>query len=252
MGFAVPADAYDRFMGRYSEPLAREFADLASVGAGQRVLDVGCGPGALTGELVRRTGADAVAAVDPSESFVVAAAARHPGVDIRRAAAERLPFDDGTFDAALAQLVVHFMDDPVAGLREMARVTVAGGVVAACVWDHRGGGSPLHVFWEAARAVQADVEDESGLAGARQGHLTELFTEAGLHDVQERALSVTVEHPTFEEWWGPFLLGVGPAGACVAALDDERRDELRERCRAALPPAPFAVTATAWAAVGRC
>src|SRR6185437_6338669 len=101
--------------------------------------DVGCGPGALTGELVRRVGADAVAAVDPSPGFVEAARQRHPGVDVRRAEAERLPFEDGSFDAALAQLVVHFMTDPATGIGEMRRVTRRGGVVAACVWDHAGG-----------------------------------------------------------------------------------------------------------------
>ena len=138
MSFEVAAEAYDRFMGRYSVQLAPQLADFAGIAAGQRVLDVGCGPGALTGELVQRLGAEAVTAVDPSEPFVAAAKARHPGVEVQRASAESLPFDDGAFDAALAQLVVHFMADPVAGLREMARVTRPGGVVAACVWDHAG------------------------------------------------------------------------------------------------------------------
>ena len=104
------------------------------------MLDVGCGPGALTSELVARVGAVNVVAVDPSVMFVEAARSRHPGVDVRQAAAERLPFTDDEFDAALAQLVVHFMTDPVAGLTEMARVTRPEGVVAACVWDHAGDG----------------------------------------------------------------------------------------------------------------
>jgi ubiquinone/menaquinone biosynthesis C-methylase UbiE len=138
MSFVVAADAYDRFMGRYSVPLAPRFADFAAVAPGQHVLDVGCGPGALTAELVKRVGPDAVSAVDPSEPFVAAARERHPGVTVERAAAEQLPFGVGAFDAALAQLVVHFMTDPVAGLREMARVTREGGVVAACVWDLAG------------------------------------------------------------------------------------------------------------------
>src|SRR5918999_1920901 len=165
MSFAVAADAYDRFMGRYSVPLAPQLADFASVTAGQRVLDVGCGPGALTAELVRRLGPAAVSAVDPSGPFVAAARERYPGVDVRRAAAEQLPFEDETFDASLAQLVVHFMSDPVAGLREMARVTRKGGVVAACVWDHAGGRGPLSVFWKAARELDPGVDDESQLAG---------------------------------------------------------------------------------------
>jgi SAM-dependent methyltransferase len=250
VSFAVAADAYDRFMGRYSVPLAPRFADFAAVAAGQRALDVGCGPGALTAELVTRLGPGAVSAVDPSEPFVAAAQERHPGVTVRRAAAEQLPFEDQAFDAALAQLVVHFMEDPVAGLREMARATRKHGVVAACVWDHAGGKGPLSPFWEAARELDAHVQDESQLAGAREGHLSELFEAAGLHEIEESVLSVTVEHPSFEEWWEPFTLGVGPAGAFAAGLDAERQARLRKLCRERLPAAPFVVNASAWTARG--
>jgi len=170
---------------------------------------------------------------------------------VRRAAAEQLPFDDGDFDAALAQLVVHFMADPVAGLREMGRVTRERGVVAACVWDHGGGQGPLSLFWEAARELDPEAEDESKLAGSGEGHLTQLFQAAGLHDVEETALPVSVEHPSFEDWWEPYTLRVGPAGAYVAALGPEDRDALRERCRALVPEGPFTLTARAWAARGR-
>src|SRR5271154_6254680 len=174
MSFTAAADSYDRFMGRYSVLLGPQLADLAAVTAPQRVLDVGCGPGTLTAELVRRLGADRVSAVDPSDPFVSATRARHPGVDVQLASAERLPFADSTFDGALAQLVVHFMADPIVGLGEMARVTRPGGVVAACVWDHAGGQGPLSLFWEAARELDPDVEDESMLAGAREGELPRL------------------------------------------------------------------------------
>ena len=251
MSFDVAADAYDRFMGRYSRLLAPQMADLAGVRSGQRALDVGCGPGALTAELVARLGAVAVAAVDPSQSFVAAARARNPGADIRQASAEQLPFQDETFDAVLAQLVVHFMTDPVAGLTEMARVTRRGGVVAACVWDFAGGQGPLGTFWRAAHDLDPDVHDESGLAGAREGHLAETFTAAGLREIEETTLSASLEHPSFDEWWEPFTRGVGPAGSHVAGLTPERQAELRERCRALLPAGPFTVTAQAWAARGR-
>jgi SAM-dependent methyltransferase len=248
--FTVGADAYDRFMGRYSAPLAPQLAEFATISAGQRVLDVGCGPGALTAELVRQLGPDAVSAVDPSEPFVAAAQQRHPGVSVQRAAAEQLPFGDQAFDAALAQLVVHFMTEPIRGLREMARVTRKDGVVAACVWDHAGGRGPLGVFWTAALELDRDAEDESQLAGAREGDLAQLFRAAGLRRVEESVLSVDVEHPSFEEWWEPFTLGVGPAGAYAAGLDARRQARLRERCRELLPAAPFVVTARAWAARG--
>jgi SAM-dependent methyltransferase len=251
VGFNVGAEAYDRFMGRYSSRLAAPFADLAGVGAGQRVLDVGCGPGALTSELVARLGPDAVAAVDPSSSFVAAARERHPGVDVRLGAAEKLPFDDGAFDTALAQLVVHFMADPVAGLREMARVTRPGGVIAACVWDHAGEHGPLSVFWRAARTLDPTVHDESDLAGAREGHLAELFAAAGIREIEETVLGVRVEHASFEEWWEPFTFGVGPAGAYVNQIAAPDRERLRERCRSQLPAPPFALPARAWAVRGR-
>lgn len=250
MTFLVGAYAYDRFMGRYSVLLAGQLCDQAGIAAGQRVLDVGCGPGALTGELVARLGPSAVSAVDPSPPFVEAASERHPDVGVQRAPAEQLPFPDATFDAALAQLVVNFMSDPAAGIAEMRRVTRPGGVLAACVWDHAGGRGPLSPLWDAARELDPDVEDESDLAGAREGGLASLFTAAGLRDVEESTLVVSVEHPTFEEWWEPFTLGVGPAGSYVAGLADDDRRRLREHCRATFPEAPFVLDAHAWSARG--
>ncbi len=230
--------------------LAPQLADLADVSTGQRALDVGCGPGALTGELVMRLGPESVSAVDPSEPFVEAVRERYPGVDVQRASAESLPFPDQVFDVTLAQLVVHFMKDPVAGLSEMRRATRPQGVVAACVWDHAGGQGPLSQFWDAARQLDPELKDESHLPGVREGHLVELFHAAGLRQIEETSLTVSVEHPTFEEWWEPFTLGVGPAGSYTASLDPEQQAELREVIREKLPAAPFVLTARAWAARG--
>lgn len=246
MSFDVSASAYGRFMGRYADPLAPLFADWAGVRAGQRALDVGCGPGALTAQLVERLGAGAVAAVDPSEPFVAATSARFPGADVRAGVAEQLPFDDDEFDVTLAQLVVHFMSDPVAGLREMARVTRPGGVVATCVWDHAGDGGPLSLFWRAVHEGDPGARGEAGLAGAREGHLVELAEAAGLRTVEATRLTVAVPYASFDEWWEPFTLGVGPAGGYVTGLDDEGRAALRARCERRLPSAPFEVTASAW------
>jgi SAM-dependent methyltransferase len=250
MSFDVDASAYDSFMGRYSVSLAPQLADLAGVTGGQRALDVGCGTGALTSELVGRLGAASVAAVDPSTPFVSAIRHRYPEVDVHRATAEALPFPDDSFDAALAQLVVLFMSDPVAGLTEMARVTRPSGVVAACVWDHGGGRGPLSPFWDAVRDLDPDAVDESALAGVHGGDLTGLFAAAGLREIQEVTHAVDVEHPTFEDWWEPFTLGVGPAGAYVAGLTEEEGIALREHCREVLPQAPFVLTARAWASRG--
>ncbi len=251
MSFDVAADAYDSFMGRYSRLLAGQMADLAGLEPGQRVLDVGCGPGALTAELVERVGAPSVTAVDPSRSFVEATRSRFPGSSVLQALAERLPFADHEFDAAIAQLVVHFMADPIAGLGEMKRVTRTGGVVAACVWDHAGGLGPLGLFWRTARELDPGVHDESDLPGVHEGQLGQLFAAAGLLEIVESVVSADLEHPTFEEWWEPFSRGVGPAGTYVAGLDEERRTRLREACRRALPAGPFVIPARAWAVRGR-
>jgi len=201
-------------------------------------------------------GPDRVLAVDPSEPFVAAARRRLPGVDIRRARAEDLPFDDDVVDVAAAQLVVHFMTDPVAGLAEMVRVTKPGGVVGARVWDHAGERGPLSPFWRAAHATvtpstTAQTIGESSLPGARQGHLVELMEAAGVAGVQDGEVAVEVRFPSFEDWWEPYTLGVGPAGAYVARLSDGHRRRLRDRCHAELGDGPFAVTATSWTAVGR-
>ena len=238
MSFDVSAGAYLRFMGQYSEPLAPRFADLAGIADGQRVLDVGCGPGALTAELVSRVGAASVSAAEPSASFAAAVRERLPGVEVRQSAAEQLPFADGTFDAALAQLVVHFMADPVQGLREMGRVTRPGGMVGACVWDHAGGRGPLAAFWSAVRQLDPAADDESGLPGVREGHLASLFAQAGLDRASVTTLTVRVRHASFDDWWEPFTLGVGPAGAYVASLTPDHRTALREQCRRLLPAWP--------------
>ena len=249
MSFEVGADAYGRFMGRFSRPLAEQFVELVGVEPGQRVLDVGCGSGALTAVVVARVGVDRVSAVDPSASFVDVVRTAFPTMDVRRSAAESLPFPDRFFDAVLAQLVVHFMTDPVGGIAEMARTTAPGGVVAASVWDHAGDKGPLAVFWSAARSLDPSAPHESHLPGVAEGHLAELFTTAGLPDVASSSLTVAVEHPNFEDWWDPFTLGVGPAGDYVAGLDDAGRDALRDRCRQMLPNAPFHTDALAWTAI---
>jgi len=246
MSFNVSADAYLQFMGRYSEPLAEQFVELVGVGPGHHVLDVGCGPGVLTAPLVSACGDGAVSAADPSPPFVAAVRERFPGVDVREAPAEHLPYADATFDAALAQLVVHFMNDPTAGLREMSRVTRPGGTVAASVWDCAGPSGPLSVFWDAVHELDPAASGEAHLAGSREGHLVELAEGAGLAKVTPTSLTVRVPFASFEDWWAPYLLGVGPAGAYVAALDDTRRDELAAHCRALLPEAPFEHGATAW------
>jgi Methylase involved in ubiquinone/menaquinone biosynthesis len=251
--FAVAGAKYDRFMGRYLPTLGTAFADVAGVRAGMAVLDVGCGPGGLTQELVARVGADRVAAIDPSAPFVEACRARNPGADVREGVAEQLPFDDDAFDASLSSLVVAFMRDPVAGVREMARVTKQGGVVAACMWDSREGMTMLKRFWEGATAVDPDASGESNLIGTKEGELADLMVGAELSDVEVGSISARAEYESFDDWWEPFTFGIGPAGAYCVSLDDDRREAVREACRTALgdPTEPFALDARAWFARGR-
>ncbi len=249
--FDVAAESYGRFMGRYSEPLAEQFVSWVGALAGQSALDVGCGPGALTERLVERLGVTSVSAVDPSGSFVAALRLRLPGIDVREGAAENLPHASHQFDLCCAQLVVHFMTDPVRGLSEMARVAKQRGVVAASTWDHPGNSGPLSVFWTAVKQLDPEAQDESALPGTRKGHLEELFEQAGLVDIESTRLTVTVSYSSFDEWWQPYTLGVGTAGAHVARLTEAERTTLQDECRRILPSAPFDLTAAAWCVKAR-
>ena len=201
--------------------------------------------------LVDRLGPAAVVAADPSEPFVAAARSRLPDVDIRRAPAESMPFADNEFDAALAQLVVHFMKDPAAGVGEMARVTRPGGAVAVCVWDHAGGRGPLSIFWSAVAEVDPDARDEGSLMGSTEGQLVTLLGSGGLDDVVGGEVTASRAYASFEDWWEPYTLGVGPAGDYVRSIDDRMRDRLIAACRTRVPDGEFTLDATAWAARGR-
>jgi SAM-dependent methyltransferase len=249
--FAAPAEHYDRFMGRYVPTLAAALADSAAVTAGMRILDVGCGPGGLTRELVTRVGAGNVAAIDPAPQFVAACRARNAGADVREGVAEELPWADGEFDAALSSLVLGFMHDPDRGVREMARVTRPGGTVAACMWDTTAGGmTMLRTFWTAVRQLEPGVEGERRMAGTSEGDIAERFERAGLKDVVAGAVTARATYTSFDDFWEPFTFAVGPAGAYLAALPEDRRAHVREACRAALPAGPFSLDARAWYARG--
>lgn len=250
MGFEAGADAYDRFMGRFSRPLARGLVELIGVRSGLRALDVGCGSGAVTERLVEVLGADAVHAVDPTAPFVDAVRERLPGVDVRLGVAEDLPFDDETFDVVVANLVVPFMSDPAAGLREMARVARPGAVVAATVWDHVHDRGAASTFWHAVRDVDPDAIGEGIPLYSVEHRVEEFCAGAGLTDLRSTELTVTLTFATFEAWWGPFELSVGPAGEYLAGLDDARRQAVRQRAEERFGPPPFDVAATARVVVG--
>lgn len=254
--FRVPAEAYDRFMGRYSRALASVLVDFADVDAGVCALDVGCGPGALTAALADRLGPANVAGADPSEPFVQACRSRLPGVEVVLAPAEALPFDDASFDVTLSQLAVNFMNDPAAGVGEMRRVTRPGGVVASCVWDYAGEMTLLRAFWQAAHDVDplraAAADEARGKQWGSERALRSLWTDAGLSDLRTGSLAVRVQYTDFDDLWSPVLAGVGPAGAFCTSLDDAGRVALHGalRARLAVTDGPFVLHALAWAVAG--
>jgi ubiquinone/menaquinone biosynthesis C-methylase UbiE len=251
MTFDVSGDAYDQFVGRYARKLAPVFADFAAVRAGLSALDVGCGSGLLTEELARRLGVENVAGIDPSP-LLDACRERVPGADLRSGSAEELPWSEDSFDAALAQLVIHFMSDPAAGLREMARVVRPGGVVSACSWDFGEGMVALGTFWKAAAAVDRDAPTEERLFGHPE-ELLGLWQSQGLERVEVEALEVHASYADFDELWETFLLGVGPSGNYATSLDETRRNALREEYRRLLgdPVGSVTLPARAWAVRGR-
>jgi ubiquinone/menaquinone biosynthesis C-methylase UbiE len=250
------ADAYDLCAGRYGASLSEALIEFARVEPGMRALDVGCGPGALTTALAERLGAANVTAVDPSEPFADACRERLPGVEVALANAEALPFATGSFDAALSQLVVNFMSHAEAGVRELARVTRAGGVVASCVWDYAGEMTLLRAFWDAAREVDperaAAADQGTIMRWCTDGELAELWRDAGLEDVRFGQLVARATYADFDDLWSPFPTGVAPSGAFCKSLDDERRSALYRayRRRLGAGSGPFELTARAWAVAG--
>jgi SAM-dependent methyltransferase len=254
--FRTPAEVYDRHIGRYGAELARALVSTAGVQPGQRALDVGCGPGALTTELAALLGPEQVAAVDPSVPFAEACRRRLAGVRVEVASAELLPFENGGFDHALAQLVVNFMTDAATGVREMGRVTRPGGTVSAAVWDYAGEMTLLRRFWDAAVALDrsaAERDEGRCMPFCTLGELGDLWSTAGLADVRVRPVVVSAAYEGFEDLWRPLELGVGPSGAYAASLPSEARAGLKEELRLRLGAGtdPFRLTARAWVATGR-
>lgn len=252
MRFDLPAEHYDRFMGRYSRKLAPLFADFAGVSSGMRVLDVGCGTGVLTVELARRVGATATAATDPSEPMLSACRARVPDADVRLGPGEELPWPNASFDAALAQLVVSFMKDAPRAVREMRRVLRPSGTLAACMWADDASMQLLHTFWRAAATSDPQTSNAEVHKYRTPGALLALWREAGASHVEVSALEVEVSYVDFADYWTAMTTAAGPVGAYITKQTPAQLAVLRERCHDELgaPPSSFNLQARAWAVRG--
>ena len=250
MSFEVAAEGYDRYVGRYSRALAPKFLDFAAITSGP-VLDVGCGPGAVTGELSARFGTDAVAAVDPSIPFVAACRARFPGADVRVATGEALPFEDNAFGGAVSQLVLAFVREPNRMSAELRRVVRVEGVVATCMFSATGF-EMLRAFWQAARSFDPDAPDDASLPFRRIAELVDLWTRAGFRDVSTATLQVSADYADFDDLWSPFAFGIGPAAGYLGRQSEERREAIRDAVfeRLGKPDGPFSLTAAVVAVRG--
>ena len=248
--FSGSGDAYDRFMGRYSSQLAPAFADFVGVAAGMRVLDVGAGTGALTQELVARLGEAQVAAAEPSPDYVQVLRDRFPGAAIEQAAAGGLPWEDGAFDATLAQLVVVFVEDAPAAFRELVRVTKPGGVVATTMWEVEGM-DMMNALNEVRRELRPGAFTPS-TQYRDEASLRELFEQCGLRDVETTTLEVAVEYESVGELWEPAIHVGGPGGPIADALGPEELARARAIFEEALgrPEGTFSLAGRAAAVRG--
>ncbi|MEP7306081.1 MAG: class I SAM-dependent methyltransferase [Acidobacteriota bacterium] len=252
------ADAYERFMGRWSRRLAPLLVTFASVEARDSVLDMGSGTGALAGAIALAFPAARVTGIDPSPVYVQHAQARTPSDRVRFFVGDaRLrQTSDSVFDKALSLLAMNFIPDPAQAVREMTRVTHPGGIVAAAVWDYDAGMEMLRVFWDEAVAGDPALfaQDERNMPLCRRGELAELWRASGLQDVKEQPLTIELAFGSFDDYWLPFLAGQGPAGAHVASLSTAARSALESRLRGRLlgerRDGPFALQARAWAVKG--
>jgi SAM-dependent methyltransferase len=251
-------EAYEQLMGRWSRLLVPTLIDFAGVENGNRVIDVGCGTGSLSQGLLKYGPKIEVVGVDSATPFVEYSEAqlKSQRANLRQADAENLPFPDNSFDQCLSLLVINFIGDAPAAVKEMFRVTRPQGIVAAAVWDYGGGMEMLRTLWDTAIELDSSAETshERNMPYCREGELSELWVESGLVSVEERALDATVTFDSFDDYWQPFLTGVGPSGAYVSSLPVETRARLREELRKRLAPAgehlPISMGVRAWAVRG--
>ena len=249
---------YEPYVGRWSRLVAGEFLQWLEPAAHSDWLDVGCGTGALTSVILQRVEPRTIRGLDLAPGFIEYARAhvRDPRVTFDVADAQSLPVDSGQFDVAVSGLALNFVPQPARAVGEMARAVRAGGTVAAYVWDYAGKMELMRYFWDAAAALDRaalDLDEGRRFLLCQPNPLIELFTQAGLRDVQARAIDVPTRFRDFDDYWSPFLGGQGPAPGYAMSLAEPRRDVLRDRIRSTLPVAgdgSISLMARAWAVRG--
>jgi SAM-dependent methyltransferase len=251
---------YERYVGRWSRPVAAEFLGWIAAPANVRWLDIGCGSGALSSTIITLANPAALTGVDPSDGFLRLARAQvtDPRAEFMAGSAQAIPLPDGSVDVVVGGLMLNFVPpgEQPAALAEMRRVCRPGGSVAVYVWDYSGGMQMMRYFWDVAAQLDPGVQDlVEGLRFpiCRPEPLTDLWTSAGLGGVETRSIDVPTTFSDFDDYWTPFLGGQGPGPTYVASLDEVQRDRLRDRIRERLPIAPdgsIHLTARAWAVRG--
>ena len=257
---ATDGDGYERVMGRWSRRLARPFVEFVGVRDGDRVLDVGCGTGHLAAAVVEASPATRVEGIDASATYIDYARSRNadPRLAFRVGDACAIDYDDGTFDRVLSLLVLHFVRRAPDAIREMKRVARSGAVVAAAVWDVRGGFVANRLFYDTAAALDFKAAERRSRnytrPMTRPGELAAAWRDAGFVDIAETTLQIRMEYASFADYWSPYLGKEGPGADYVSSLDEAERSRLEAAVRAAYldgeDDGPRSYAALAWAIKG--
>jgi SAM-dependent methyltransferase len=229
--------AYERMMGRWSRLVGETFLDWLDLPKGLRWLDVGCGNGAFTEEIIARSGPAAVGAIDPSEDQL-AFAWRRPRANMAKfevGDAQKLSFGDDTFDVAIMALVLSFLPDPAKAVGEMARVVRPGGWVATYMWDVLNGGSPTTPIYKAIESLGSTLPVRPNPAASRLEAMHSFWEMAGLEPIETRVIRIPVRYANFDDFWDSNTVPVGPQGKVIAGMSPVAREQLRERLREQLP-----------------
>ena len=258
-GMFADAEAYERFMGRWSRLVAPQLVDFTDVPDRGRFLDVGSGTGALAFALAERKPQALVRGIDPSKEYVAYADSMNPfpgRVSFGTGDAQRLRLADASFDASLSLLVFNFIPAPAKAIQEVRRVTKPGGRISAAVWDYGDGMRMLRTFWDAAVSFDPKAEklDEKHMPLCRAGELSELWRQAGLENVREKPQMITMRFESFADYWDSFLLGQGPAGVYVRTLNRDQVRALRGDVKSRVSPStentPISLSARVWSVCG--